>query len=298
MSCCENTMKASSEDDAVKVEIRHQTRYQYMDRVFLEPHTLRLTPRSAAHVKVCTHAVAIHPQPAGSSQALETDGTIANMVWFEGMTDQLTVDACTVLETRSFNPFAFLICPESCTRLPMVYPSEWLTWLRPYLMQGKAMEPLTAFAGELLQGSRFDTVAFLMNLCSRIKDTFRYEKREEGAPNPPLKTLDLKKGSCRDFAVFAMAVCQQLGLACRYAGGYLLSDSEEEPGELHAWFEVYLPGGGWRGFDPSHAVACSENYITLSSSADPGLTLPVSGAYRGVASSNMKVRLDICSLDG
>lgn len=293
MSYCVNITRDSNKGDPMKVEIKHQTQYQYMDRVFLGPHTLRLTPRSAPHIEVCANAIIMAPQPVGTNHILETDGTAATFAWFRGMTDEFTIEARSVVETHAFNPFDFLIYPGSCVRLPMVYPSEWLCWLRPYQGQEDEIPPLKTFALDLLNNSQFETVSFLMNLCSMVKDGFVYEKREQGPPNHPLETLDQKKGSCRDFAVFAIAVCQQLDLACRYVSGYLLSDNEEEPGELHAWFEVFLPGAGWRGFDPSHGMACNDNYVTLSTSADPSLTLPITGSYRGTTSSCMKVDLAI-----
>ncbi len=296
MNCSVSTTRVNNSEGDMKVEIKHRTEYHYMDRVFLGPHTLRLTPRSDPHIEVHASAIVMEPRPVGSSHVLETNGTAATFAWFKGMTDVFCIESRSIVETHAFNPFDFLIYPGSCIRLPMVYPPEWLALLGPYLGEGQDMPDLKTFALDLLNESQFETISFLINLCGWIGESFEYEKREQGPPNDPLDTLQEKKGSCRDFAVFAIAVCQQLGLACRYVSGYLLGEDSDEPGELHAWFEVFLPGAGWRAFDPTHGVACNHYYVTLSTSADPILTLPVTGTYRGATSSSLKVVLDIQSL--
>ena len=280
----------------MKIEIRHTTRYQYMERIFLGPHLFRLTPRSTPSVAINRHALILDPQPVGSCPILETDGTTATFAWFADMTDTFTIEGHSIITSAPFNPFDFLIHPESCTRLPMVYAPEWLALLGPYLGTDDKIDLLDTLALDLLEESRNETVPFLMNLCVWICDHLTYAKREQGPPHPPLETLERREGSCRDFTVLAMAVCRQLGLACRYVSGYLVSDNEEESGELHGWFETFLPGAGWRGFDPSHGLACDQHHIALSACADPSLTLPITGTYRGATSSCMHVDLEIRTL--
>jgi transglutaminase-like putative cysteine protease len=99
-------------------------------------------------------------------------------------------------------------------------------------------------------------------------------------------------GSCRDFTVLYMALCRSLGLACRFVSGYHIAESQAEA-ELHAWAEVYLPGAGWRGFDPTYGVAVQENHIALSASPYPEFCLPISGHYKGLANSKLETKIQI-----
>jgi transglutaminase-like putative cysteine protease len=156
---------------------------------------------------------------------------------------------------------------------------------------GFASSWVATFAQDLANACDHELLATLMVLCRTVCSDFQYEKRPSGPPHKPAQTLVEHKGSCRDFVVLAMAACRQLGLACRYVSGYHLSYAAEEPGELHAWMEVFLPGAGWRGFDPTHGMACDHHHLALSASSDPALTLPVTGSFRGRTSCRMQVEL-------
>lgn len=274
--------------------IEHDTNYQYLDRVFLEPHTLRLTPRQGKSLRVYESRLEIDPQPQGIHPILEGDGTQAHLVWFNGMTKQFRIRACSEVELKPFNPFEFIIYPTSGVRLPMVYPAGWEQVLAPYRQTGAPEPEIKTFGSYILEATGQETVTFLTELNRQISAEFRYEKREHGLPHPPLQTLQNKAGSCRDFAVFAMAVCRAMGLAVRFVSGYYYSEAQDEPSELHAWIEVYLPGAGWKGYDPAHGLACDHHYIALAASADPDKASPVIGTFRGFASSRMKTSLAIC----
>ena len=277
----------------MKIQIRHVTRYRYMDRVFLEPHTFRLTPRPDRHARVLSRTLTIRPEPAGCTEILENDGTIATAAWFQGMTRSLEIEAETQVRTEPFNPFAFLIHPAPCLHLPMVYPPAWIGPLGPYLGDAADEPEVATFARDLADAGRGDPLATLIALCRAVCDDFQYEKRPSGPPHAPRQTLAERRGSCRDFVVLAMAAGRHLGLACRYASGYHLGEATGEPGDLHAWLEVFLPGAGWRGFDPANGIACDHHHLALSASADPALTLPVTGSFRGRTSSCMQAELSL-----
>ncbi len=277
----------------MQVKIKHNTHYNYMDTIFLEPHTLRLFLRPDNHIKVIRHKVTVAPRPEGRANIELPEGAHALFVWFQGMTKELDIIMDAVVETTPFNPFDFLIYPASCLRLPLVYPNDWKNIVEPYRAEQQPGYEIKKFATDIAQQSNFETTTFLVNLCTAIYETFTYEKREHGKPHNPEETLKLKRGSCRDFAVLAMAACRAMGIASRYVSGYYISESSDEPSDLHAWLEVYLPGAGWRGFDPSHGIACGHLHLALCASRDPLMTLPVTGAYRGFASSFMTTKLSI-----
>ena len=275
----------------MEVQISHNTVYNYSAPVFPEPHIIRLNPRRDKHICIVSASMNIVPKPAGTNDIIENNGTLAVMAWFDKITDILEINAGISLKVEEFNPFDFLIYPSIALALPMVYKREWALSLSPYLGSKIDVIPeIKQFALRLAQDCSNDTIEFLRRLCLYVFSEFSYEKRETGAAYSPLKTLKDKKGACRDFAVFSMAVCRHLGLACRYVSGYYIG---EEAGELHAWIEVFLPGAGWKGFDPSHGIACDYRHIVLSAAADPVLTLPVEGVFRGNAASKMTAGISI-----
>lgn len=275
------------------VTIEHETNYQYLDRVFLEPHTLRLTPRQSPGLRVYDASMDIDPQPQGINIIQEEDGTQAHLVWFNGMTKHFRIRARTEIELNPINPFEFLIYPTGGVRLPMVYPSAMVTMLEAYRQQGAANPDVKSYAVNLAEDTGQQTVDFLSQLIQRIHTDLEYEKREQGCPHPAQQTLEEKKGSCRDFAILAIDVCRAIGLAARFVSGYYFSHNREEPSELHAWVEVYLPGAGWKGYDPTHGVACDHHHIALAASAQSERTLPVTGTFRGFASSRITTKLSM-----
>jgi transglutaminase-like putative cysteine protease len=147
------------------------------------------------------------------------------------------------------------------------------------------------FADELLKESRGKTLDFMTALCARIQSRFSYEVRPAGEPASPERTLTSLRGSCRDFVVLAIATARSAGLACRFVSGYCIPEKPSGPPELHAWMEVYLCGGGWRGFDPTLGLACQENHIALATGPSSAMAMPVQGTFRGDARSEMEVTL-------
>jgi transglutaminase-like putative cysteine protease len=144
-------------------------------------------------------------------------------------------------------------------------------------------------ARQISSGVRYSTSDYLSALNEFISSNFAYEIREEGNPNKPEFTLINRKGSCRDYAVLFSALCRAMGLATRFVSGYYIGvapvDVPNQTHHLHAWVEVYLPGGGWRGYDPTQHEVVSGNHIPLAASCLPEEITPVHGSYRGAASS-------------
>ena len=125
------------------------------------------------------------------------------------------------------------------------------------------------------------TTDFALSLCEHIHDNFPHVAREQGGPWSAERTLREKRGSCRDLVELFAAVCRSVGLACRHVSGYALSARRKKGDELHAWAEVYIPGGGWRGYDPSSGLAVSDRHVAVASGATHGLIAPVSGSFYG-----------------
>lgn len=290
MSCLK-IMNRGSSSSMASFRIVHQTSYRYTDKVVLDPHYFRLFPRLGTCC-VDSHDFKVAPEPAGASSVLDAGGDRVMLAWFREACDLLEIRSELVVRVEPFNPLHFIFYPVSCARLPMVYPPEQAAALVPY-MNREEISTLSDFAESLAADSNQDTLSFLTNLCRAVCNGFSYEQRNEGAAWAPAFTLKERKGCCRDFAVLAMALCRRMGIASRYVSGYYLNDDAAGPADLHSWVEVFLPGAGWRGFDPAQGVACDYHYLALSAAADPLQTMPVTGTFYGNASCRMLAVLTI-----
>jgi len=273
------------------LNIRHLTQYTYSQPVILGPHCLRLTPRPDACAAIIERHLKIIPEPADIKINLENDGTSSHWLRFQGETSTLSIESKMSLNINlEKDPFDFLIDPPTCSSLPMKYPPELLRELRAYVLQDNAAPAVRGLAFNILGQAQNQTVDFLVKLAQYMKHEFVYELRHTGAPYKPQDTLNFRKGSCRDWAVLYMAICQTLGLAARFVSGYYI-DENLQGLHLHAWVEVYLPGAGWRGFDPSLGLACYSRHIALATAAAPSQAAPVQGTFKGQAQSNISLEL-------
>ena len=269
--------------------IQHKLRYEYSELVTLDPHILYLHPRKSALLTVQDFQLNIQPSPVQVSKNLDPEGNIQNILFFKEPTNFLEIEMKAKVETTEFNPFDFVYFPFESKRLPMRYSDSYLKTLSPYLGLEGIGAIVEQTARQLASQVQYETSAFLMQINEFIFKNFAYEIREEGAPNTPELTLMSRKGSCRDYAVLFSALCRAMGLATRFVSGYYTGvapvDVPNQTHHLHAWVEVFLPGGGWRGYDPTQHEVVSGNHIPLAASCLPEEITPVYGTYRGAASS-------------
>jgi transglutaminase-like putative cysteine protease len=269
----------------VLYHISHKTTYTYNQPVFLKPHVLRLRPRCDGWQKLLNFSLTIEPQPTGISQIVDLDGNSIIQVWFTQPTEQLTIEVKSAVETYIDNPFSYLL-DSWALKLPFDYPNSLLTQLQPYLQPYGTTYDAIAFqlAHEIASEVNGEIGSFLNTLNQRIYTSCEYLIRETGEPWQPGLTWNFKKGSCRDFSVLFMEVCRAVGLGARFVSGYQEGDLDQEERDLHAWVEVYLPGGGWRGYDPTHGLAIADRHIALVGSANPAYAAPVVGTVTPVRS--------------
>ena len=149
-----------------------------------------------------------------------------------------------------------------------------------------------------------DTMGLLQAMTFGIKDEFAYLRRSEKGVQSPEKTLQLRSGSCRDFALFMMEAVRSLGLAARFVSGYIFVPEEDQRatvggGATHAWMQVYLPGAGWVDFDPTNSIVGNRNLIRVAVAWDHGQALPLWGSFIGAASSfvGMDVEVSVSEAD-
>jgi len=276
----------------VKLEIRHELRFRYSHPVFLEPLIIRLRPRNDCHQRLLDFHLKIEPEPVGCVDLIDLDGNTAISAWFDGLCPSLRIVATSLVETLRENPFAFILTGIGTDRLPMSYPEALRTSLHPYLKT--ASDPkVAAFAKDVATFSDGKTLSFLSDLTSKIHEEFQWAIREKGDPVSAGETLAKREGACRDLSVLFMECCRSMGLAVRFVSGYGPGEKGERR-HLHAWSEVYLPSGGWRGYDPTHGLAVADGYVALAAGPHPGLAAPTSGAFRGTgAESHLDYDLEI-----
>ena len=258
--------------------ISHKTIYTYNQPVFLKPHLLRLRPRCDGWQKLLDFSLSVEPQPTGISQTIDLDGNSTIQVWFTQPTEQLIVEVKSAIATYVSNPFNYLFEPWAL-KLPIDYPRSVLTQLHPYLQPyGMTFDGLVVqLAQEIAHEVNGEIWPFLDTLNERIYKNCQYVIRETGKPLPAGLTWNLKTGSCRDFSVLFMEACRAVGLGARFVSGYQEGDLDKEQRDLHAWAEVYVPGGGWRGYDPTHGLAIGDRHIALVASAMPAHAAPIVG---------------------
>ncbi|WP_017299991.1 transglutaminase family protein [Nodosilinea nodulosa] len=283
----------------MRYHIRHLTTYRYQQPVTLRQHVVRLRPRSDGAQQLLSFDLEVIPTPRQQSAIADLEGNSVLGLWFESNpTEQLTLVATAEVETYRSNPFDYLAEPWATT-LPVDYPTTVRTALLPYLSSDR--DPIAAGVIDLAQGMAHgadgNVGLFLTTLASHIYETCDYTTRDTGAPWPGGLTWAKKLGSCRDFAVLFMEACRAVGLAARFVSGYEEGDRTVVERDLHAWAEVYVPGGGWRGFDPTHGLAVSDRHIALVASPFPSQTLPIHGSTqegsRVGSSLETEVRIDV-----
>lgn len=263
----------------MRFDVRHLTTYRYSKPVFLEPHVLRLRPRADGSQRLLRFELSVTPEPAGRYEELDAEGNVCTRLWFEAPADLLSIETQCEVELTRQNPFDFLLEPGA-ELLDAVYNRTPMLLLAPYRARAAESVELTRLAAGVARDANGRTLAFLAALGKLLRERVRMIVRPTGYPYTPAECLQKGEGSCRDLAVLFIDACRAQGLAARFVSGY----QKGEPGQerhLHAWAEIFLPGAGWRGFDPTLGLAVSQGHIVLATGHAPTAAAPVTGSFRG-----------------
>ena len=272
----------------MRAHIVHRLTYRYDAPITLGEHRLCLKPRGHGFQRLLDHSLSVLPEPCQRRELLAASGDEILRLGFLGSTDQLCFEANSCVETRPAPPL------DSCfngMEPPLPYPrgqlnQDLLGALEGWLPNGQHEPSAIDLTQEALMGSNQQTLAFLNQLIELIQDRVKYTQRHAGPAWPAGRTLRERIGSCRDLAMLMVTCCRVVGLPARFVSGYQLLDPAPEQYDLHAWAEVYLPGAGWRGFDPSAGSEVNERYVVLATSSKPDLTAAVSGSFSGPANTS------------
>lgn len=255
-------------------EIDHLTRYRYSLPVQLGEHLLRFLPAATAAQRPGLCEVRTDPAPAGLEPFVDAWGNRVQRVWFQGDCEALEIRAHLEVETLDLGPVGspgdFPLSPD--------YGAD-AAWLGPYRVPLEDPAALEGFVRPLLATAGGSGLGFVEALNLAVNGLYHRGVRLDGPPMHPAQTLAAGAGVCRDLAVLFMAACRQVGLAARFVSGYQQGDGTRQLRYLHAWPEVYVPGGGWFGFDPTHGTAVGADHVAVAAAPSAAAVTPVEGGY-------------------
>lgn len=267
-----------------RLQVKHDTIYTYRTPVKFGRHRLVLRPREGHDLRVESMSLTISPSHHLLWARDVYNNSIA-IVDFQEAADRLEFRSHVVVQ-RSM-PFPLQYPAEPCRiSLPVVYDALEIPVAAAYqaLSYPDDLPQLQIWLNQLSQ--EHDAETMLMEMCALIKKQIRYQRRSMKGVQTPAQTLKLQSGSCRDMATLMMDAARALGLASRFASGYLdCLASEAGYASTHAWTEVYLPILGWRGFDPTMGESTSLKHIVVGVSQHPRGVMPISGVFHGDSSS-------------
>jgi len=279
------------------LNITHLTKYTYSEAVPLNPHSVYLYPLPRKHAKLLKYDLKVTPTPVDVQQRFSIENNPYYLAWFMGEHPTLTIEVSLQLEITPFNPFSFVIDPDfikayaASTDFQDIYPMDERQLLAPSLSLIDGLD----FGDFVIQlrNEHPDPINLLVAITEKIHAQWEHTIRYEENLWSPDKTFSANEGSCRDLSWMLIQMLRQVGLGAKFVSGYAFNPELDEGNDLHAWVEVYLPGAGWVGIDPSLGLFTDEHYIPLASSSIPQFTLPVSGTYGGTASSELHTEVVI-----
>ncbi|MGB5179358.1 MAG: transglutaminase family protein [Gammaproteobacteria bacterium] len=274
-----------------RYKILHRTYYNFSTVVRLEPHTLRLRPREGHELRIESSTLEITP-PASLRWYRDVEDNSVATASFDAPASQLLIESEVIIRHYNQAPLDFLVA-DYAIDYPFAYQAEDWVVLSPYMnaAEHEARELLADWVASFWQsGERIQTYALLQRLAIHIQQSLSYQLREEPGVQTIVDTLSHGTGSCRDFAYLFMEAARRLGFAARFVSGYLHSPpSTANFGATHAWAEVFLPGAGWKGFDPSSGEVVGSNHIAVAVARLPESVPPVAGSFLGPPGASLDV---------
>jgi uncharacterized protein (DUF2126 family)/transglutaminase-like putative cysteine protease len=274
---------------SIRVALNHKTEYDYDRPVTLTPQIVRLRPAPHCRTPIVAYSLKVQPREHFLNWQQDPYGNYLGRLVFPNPTTEFKIEVDLIAELTVINPFDFFL-EESAETSPFRYEPTLARELTPYLECEPAGPKLQALV-EDLRRSGLRTVDYLVEINQRLSQDVTYTIRLEPGIQTCEETLTLGSGSCRDSAWLMVQVLRHLGMAARFVSGYLIQlkadvASLEGPTgpsadftDLHAWAEVYLPGAGWVGLDPTSGLMAGEGHIPLACAADPLSASPITGSF-------------------
>ncbi|MDY0964570.1 transglutaminase family protein [Massilia sp. CFBP9026] len=276
---------------AIRIALHHKTSYRYDRQVALSPHEVRLRPAPHARTPILSYSLSVLPQEHFINWQQDPYGNYIGRFVFPEKTDTLEFTVDLIADMTVINPFDFFI-ESYAENFPFAYPAQLKAELSAYAQAEPPGPRLLAWveaARRELLAQPMNTNDFLVAINQRLQRDIAYLLRMEPGVQTPEDTLEKCSGSCRDTGWLLVQILREMGLAARFVSGYLIqlrADQEALDGpsgpledftDLHAWTEVYIPGAGWIGLDPTSGMLAGEGHIPLACTALPSSAAPVTG---------------------
>jgi len=274
---------------SIKVALEHRTTYDFAEPVNVAPHVVRLRPAPHSRTPIEAYSLDIEPKNHFLNWQQDPFGNWLARLVFPERTERLQITVGLVADLMVINPFDFFV-EEYAERFPFAYAPELAADLAPYLRPVEGSEQAAAWKARREEVDGVPIVDFLAGLNAAVNRDVAYSVRMEAGVQSPDETLATAIGSCRDSAWLLVSLLRQYGLAARFVSGYLVqlaADQEALDGpsgpvqdftDLHAWAEVFIPGAGWVGMDPTSSLFAGEGHIPLSATPHPSSAAPIEGA--------------------
>lgn len=282
---------------SIKASIYHLTHYMYDKPVRLGPQIIRLKPAAHSRTKVISHSLKVTPSNHFVNLQQDPYGNYLARFVFPDPVTEFKIEVDLVADMTVYNPFDFFV-EEDAMKWPFSYPPELVEDLSIYMTPEPPEPALVDYLKTFDMSPGQPTVDMVVGINARLQQAIGYVIRMEPGVQTPEQTLTSALGSCRDTSWLLVQILRHLGLAARFVSGYLIqltpdlkaldgpSGTEVDFTDLHAWAEVYLPGAGWVGLDPTSGLLTGESHIPLAATPHFRNAAPISGGYFGEAQTS------------
>ncbi len=273
---------------AIHVALHHRTHYRYDRPVAHAPHVIRLRPAPHCRTPVLSYSLKIQPAEHYLNWQQDPFSNYHARIVFPEKTTELVVEVDLVAEMAVYNPFDFFL-EAAAETFPFTYEPDLAKDLAPFLELLPGGEKFLAYSKSIPR-EPLRTIDWLVRINQKLSNDISYLIRLESGVQSPEETLKLGSGSCRDSAWLLVQLLRQHGLAARFVSGYLIQlkpdvkaldgpqGTDVDFTDLHAWCEVYLPGAGWVGLDPTSGLMAGEGHLPLACTPEPQTAAPITGA--------------------
>jgi transglutaminase-like putative cysteine protease len=284
----------------IRLQISHRTVFSYANPVQLQRHRFMCRPRDSHELSIISARITVSP-PATLRWTRDVFSNSVLWLDFAERATELVVQSDLEVEHYPVDPYELQLDLNAQT-LPFSYLDTEAADLQPYLFQ-HCDDPdglITQWAQSFVEASQGNTLATLTAMNNDIKQNFAYQRRSEHGTWTATQTLGQRGGTCRDFTLLMMEAARRLGIAARFASGYLYDDSKAGApgnmvggGETHAWAQLYLPGEGWVAFDPTNALVAGRNLIEVAVARDPDQAAPLVGGFTGLTGDALGMVVEV-----